>query len=219
MLSVTWGFLALTLATPSRSAQAPRLDGLTPLLGSALRSESGRLLLAGTGFRVRDPVFRAIAPETSGLVARIVFTYRGPSQGVAPLASGELRRQIGLKLKARNTCNVVYVMWRIAPSAGIHVQVKSNPGRRTHEECRDLGYRTVVATWRRDAPVLEAGQRRVLTAEIEANVLRVAVDDVPVWEGALPDSVLASDGPVGVRSDNGDFDVELWATRRGARGE
>ena len=30
----------------------------------------------------------------------------------------DARRQVGLKLRARDGCNVVYVMWRIEPKAG-----------------------------------------------------------------------------------------------------
>jgi hypothetical protein len=36
-------------------------------------------------------------------------------------------------------------------------------------------------------------------------------DGVTSWQGQLPDAVFTFDGPVGVRSDNGDFDVELRA--------
>jgi hypothetical protein len=40
--------------------------------------------------------------------------------------------------------------------------------------------------------------------------LRVWADEHLVWEGRLGDEVLATDGPVGLRSDNGVFHV--WFT-------
>src|SRR4051812_22458153 len=56
---------------------------------------------------------RAIAPGTDGRVAELRFRYLGQSASIRPLASGELRQQIGLKLRAKNQCNLLYVMWHI----------------------------------------------------------------------------------------------------------
>jgi hypothetical protein len=81
-----------------------------------------------------------VAASTSGNAAELAFTYRGPTREVAHLGSGEVRQQIGLKLRAQNTCNVVYVMWYVAPGTGIHASVKANPGLRTHADCGDRGY-------------------------------------------------------------------------------
>jgi hypothetical protein len=156
---------------------------------------------------------RAVVAGSSGSAAGMQFIYRGPSRGTAPLASGELRRQIGLKLRAQDTCNVVYVMWRIAPTSGIHVQVKSNPGRqKRHEECRDRGYQTIRPESRRPVPDVRPGESHSLDGFIDGGRLRVLADGVLAWEGTLPDEALDFTGPAGLRSDNGEFEVEFRAS-------
>jgi hypothetical protein len=39
----------------------------------------------------------------------------------------------------------------------------------------------------------------------------VFVDDGLVWDGPLPPEALSLRGPVGFRTDNGSFDLELFA--------
>jgi hypothetical protein len=204
--------LAIALAL----AQASPLAPLEPARVDRIRVESGQIepVTADT-FVVRRPGMRAVVSGSLGSSASVTFTYLGPTRDEVPLASGELRRQIGLKLRSQDTCNIVYVMWHIAPRQGINVQVKSNPGLATHDECRDSGYQSVQATTKVEARPIRVGERRTLRAEIESRALRVYADDVPVWEGTLPMQVLAFDGPAGIRSDNGVFDV----TMRTARGE
>jgi hypothetical protein len=137
--------------------------------------------------------------------------YQGPTHGDAPLASGELRRQIGLKLRARDGCNVVYVMWHIEPSPGIVVSVKSNPGQSRHAECGDRGYSFLEPTSSKPVAPIAPGQSHVLATEIRGRVLLVKTDGQQSWQGELPPAALEFDGPVGVRSDNGEFSVELRA--------
>src|SRR5580704_8779689 len=84
---------------------------------------------------IRRPTVRAVAVDSDGESAELHFELVGASETDRVFASGGLRRQLGLKLRAANTCNVVYVMWRIAPAAGLSVQVKYNPGKRTHVAC------------------------------------------------------------------------------------
>jgi hypothetical protein len=144
-------------------------------------------------------------------VAEIDFVYRGPTEADAPLASGELRRQIGLKLRAQNSCNVVYVMWHIEPAQGIVVSVKSNPGQRRHAECGAGGYDFLQPSRTQPVGPIRVGERHVLRAAIIGSDLHVVTDGVTSWQGQLPKAVFTFDGPVGVRSDNGDFDVELRA--------
>jgi hypothetical protein len=45
------------------------------------------------------------------------FTFLGGTANEARLGSGELRRQFGLKLRAADSCNLVYAMWRIDPES------------------------------------------------------------------------------------------------------
>jgi hypothetical protein len=166
--------------------------------------------------RLRDPTIRATvgtAPR-SGIEAKL--TYLGPSAVSVPLASGELRRQFGLKLRSKDGCNVVYAMWHIEPGAGIHVSVKSNPDAGS-SDCGDRGYDNVTASWARsDLPPLAVNQKRTLTARIVGSELQVDVDGAAAWRGTLPPQAFAFDGPVGLRSDNGQFNVGLRVTSTGS---
>jgi hypothetical protein len=186
---------------------------LEPVVAGALTVTSGAVLpAAGGGLSIRAASVRAVAEGRGRADAELAFTYRGPGADAAPLASGELRRQIGLKLRAQDTCNVLYVMWHIEPTTGIHVALKSNPALRTHGECGDGGYVTLAPTWTRGGtPAIHAGELRTLRATIAGDTLRVLADGAAVWTGRLPPAALAIDGPVGLRSDNGDFDVVLRA--------
>ena len=65
--------------------------------------------------QIDSPSSRAVLRFRSQPAVEIRFTYLGPSAQSKPLASGELRRQIGIKLRAENTCNLVYAMWHIEP--------------------------------------------------------------------------------------------------------
>jgi hypothetical protein len=70
----------------------------------------------------------------------VKFTYLGPTQEVSRLGNGEVRSQFGIKLRAQDTCNIVYIMWHFSPDQKIAVSVKRNPGQGTHEDCLDNGY-------------------------------------------------------------------------------
>jgi hypothetical protein len=165
--------------------------------------------------RLRDPTIRAMVGQAprSGIEAKLV--YLGASAVSAPLASGELRRQFGFKLRAKDGCNVVYAMWHVEPDAGIHVSVKSNPD--AGADCGDRGYENVTASSARgDLPPLAVNQKRTLTARIVGGELEVDVDGAAAWRGTLPPQAFAFDGPVGIRSDNGQFNVTLRVTSTGS---
>jgi hypothetical protein len=124
------------------------------------------------------------------------------------LESGELRRQIGLKLRAQDTCNVIYVMWHIEPATGIVVSVKRNRGQRTHVDCGARGYTIIRAARRTPVPTVEPGSWHSMRAALGEGALTVWSDGAVVWEGALPVNLIDFDGPVGVRSDNARFEIE-----------
>ena len=153
---------------------------------------------------VADPAMRAVAMGTGGDAGDLEFTYEGPSAGDAPLASGELRRQIGLKLHAADTCNVLYVMWRFTPS-DLVVSVKRNPGMTRHAECHDGGYQRIKPARAEPVPDVREGETHRLRAVISGQMLRVFADDHLAWEGVVGEDVLGFDGPIGVRTDNGRF--------------
>jgi len=187
------------------------LQGVAP---RELNVSSGTIEpIDGERFAVEHPSMRAELGAASRDAAEIEFVYRGPSRQAAPLASGELRRQIGLKLRAQDTCNVVYVMWHIEPSVGIEVSVKSNPGAHTHAECGDRGYSFLSSAEALASPgAVRPGDRHTLSASIDGDTLRAVADGRPVWVGRLPAAASALKGPVGLRSDNGSFEVALRAS-------
>jgi hypothetical protein len=175
-----------------------------------LRATQGALKSEADGqVRVETPKMRAVASGTTGAVTELRFTYLGPTEEQQPLASGELRRQLGLKLRARDGCNVVYVMWRLAPKPGLVVSLKRNPGQSTSAECGNRGYSTVRPERQARVPELKSGEAHVLRAELEGRALRIRVDGASVWEGELPAEALTFDGPPGVRTDNARVDMQL----------
>lgn len=132
---------------------------------SELRIESGRIEeLSSSALALRHPCIRATAGSSRGSEAEIAFVYRGPSRDAEPLASGEVRRQVGLKLRAKNSCNVLYVMWHLAPTSGVYASVKSNPGKSDHSQCGDRGYINLVPHWRRELPAIKEGELHTLLA-------------------------------------------------------
>jgi hypothetical protein len=151
---------------------------------------------------------------TAGAPFRVQFVYRGPTVRDIPLASGELRRQFGVKLRAANTCNVVYVMWHIEPVLTLEVSVKSNPGKTEHWECQDRGYTRLLPSWEASTlPAIEVGMVHSLEVRLEGDALNVWVDEQPAWKGTLPAVAFFADGPVGIRSDNAVIDFTLWHSR------
>jgi hypothetical protein len=176
---------------------------------TTLTVTEGSIVPSGQG-SVRVPKMRAIAPGSTGQSARLEFTYRGPTDITEPLASGEIRRQIGLQLRARDACNIVYVMWRIEPKSEIVVQLKSNPGMHTSVQCGAGGYTTVKPSSAAPIQTLIQGSFHSLTAEIYGSQLGVYVDNTLSWIGDLPPEAFAFDGPVGIRSDNASFDFDLY---------
>jgi hypothetical protein len=177
---------------------------------SGLRATQGALKSkAGGQLRVESPKMRAVASGSTGPVTELRSTYMGPTEEQQPLASGELRRQLGLKLRARDGCNVVYVMWRLAPKPGLVVSLKRNPGQSTSAECGNRGYSTVRPERQARVPKLKSGEAHVLRAELDGRALRVRVDGASVWEGELPAEALTFDGPPGVRTDNARVELEL----------
>jgi hypothetical protein len=144
-----------------------------------------------------------------GVIAKVVelrFRYLGPSAHPHLLASGELRRQIGLKLRAPNSCNVLYAMWRIAPKAGLVVSLKRNPGLETHSQCGARGYAVQHPTTVWTLPDLVEGEWHTLRAELQGRDLALTVDAQRVWFGTLGPEIEDLNGPVGLRSDNGRFE-------------
>lgn len=202
-------------SSSSSGAGSPRPGrDLVAVKASELRATSGELVPVGPArLSIQSPTFRVEYGRTPRSAAEVEFVYEGPTAAEAPLASGELRRQIGLKLRARDSCNVVYVMWHIEPASDIVVSLKSNPGQSRHAECRDGGYSFLQPVSFEPPPPIGPGQSHVLGAEIRGRELRVTADGKLAWIGELPVEAFRFDGPIGLRADNGAFSVELRAER------
>lgn len=159
------------------------------------------------GSAVTVPTFRAVAPGTTGDAVSLAFTFRGDTDNTRALASGKVRRQLGLKLRAANGCNLVYAMWRLDPKPELEVSLKRNPGKRTHAECGADGYTKVHAARKLAVPGLAPGETHTLHAEIAGDVLAAWIDGQLAWVGALPSEARDLLGPAGIRSDNVKFDL------------
>jgi hypothetical protein len=201
-------------AVAQKEAAAPlqRIErsGLCVTNGAVSMLSDGRLAIDTPSSRA---VVRAATENTSDQVAEIRFRYMGPTQASKPLASGELRRQIGLKLRAEDTCNLIYAMWHIEPDAKIAVSVKRNAGMHTHEQCHAGGYVNFQAPRRVDLPPIRPGETHTLRAELHGNNLTVAADGKVAWQGPLGSQLPSLNGPPGFRTDNARFELEYYAGR------
>ncbi len=161
---------------------------------------------------------RAYVNEWTPPAIETRFTYVGPTTEESRLGSGEVRRQFGLKLRAQNACNLVYVMWRFEPEAKIVVSVKRNPGQTTSSECGNRGYRNIKPKQSSPPPPIRPGDSHELGAEMRGTGLIVRVDGAKVWTGDVGADAVGLEGPVGIRSDNVRLTLDLMGRRpRGAQ--
>jgi hypothetical protein len=200
---------ALSLAARADATEAAREVSVLKL-----RATSGRLEAIAPGAWHIDGSVRATAEGGPVRMAEVTFIYEGPSTSDVPLASGERRRQIGLKLRSQDTCNVVYVMWHIEPAQRVAVSVKRNPGASTHAACGDRGYTNVSPRLSAQPRPVRPTGRHALRAELDGRELRVLADGAVAWEGTLPEASLEFDGGAGLRTDNGRFVVMMRTTPR-----
>jgi hypothetical protein len=203
--------LAAALAILGLATSSSAQLHLTRVSRDLLCVTEGALQEAGQRFSVTVPKMRAYLTRWTSPAIVADFTYLGPSATEARLASGETRRQFGLKLRAQDACNLVYAMWRISPESELVVSVKSNPGQHSSAECGNRGYRNVKPLHSSRVPVLRPGDRHSLGAEMNGEQLRVSVDGAVVWDGKVGADALGFDGPVGIRSDNARLEIELQA--------
>jgi hypothetical protein len=199
----------------SRTEAAPRnhkptID-VTPIADADLCLTKGH----HAGASIEDPTMRGYARGFGGDAASLTFTYKGETFETRGLASGQERRQIGLKLRAQDSCNVVYVMWRLDPKPKLDVSIKFNPLKKTHEECGADGYTKIRPHKKTFVPAFEYGKTHTLRAEVVGDELYAWIDDQLLFQGTLPDTARAFQGPAGVRSDNVKFDLVSLAAPKG----
>jgi hypothetical protein len=210
--------LTLAVAGAGLSAPGHSPDERTVSLARAhlCVTEGSATELPGNRLSVNVPKMRAYATVATLQDVTAHFTYFGASAGKeAPLGSGEMRRQFGLKLHAEDACNLVYAMWRIEPESKLVVSVKSNPGQHSSAECGNRGYRNIKARRASAVPALRPGAAHTLRAQMNGQDLKVWVDGNVVWEGPIGSEAQGFNGPVGMRSDNAHLEIELEAAHSG----
>ena len=157
---------------------------------------------AGDRLIVGSKEMRATLNKGASQKVTVNFTYLGPTSEVSHLGNGDVRHQFGIKLKAQDICNLIYVMWNF-DAQKIAVSVKLNPGQRTHEDCLDRGYiNNIKPRVSALPPSVRAEQPHSLSANLQGQELTVKADGRIVWQGMLVPVVLEFQGPVGLRSDN-----------------
>jgi hypothetical protein len=201
-IQVAGGYAMAT--EPTIPLQRIGADSLCVTNGTIRSLPDGRLSIDSASSRA---VVRGVTAQT----AEIRFNYLGPSATSKPLASGELRRQIGIKLRAQDTCNLLYAMWHIEPDSRIAVSIKRNPDEHTHAACDAHGYRNIKPLLSKNLPPISAGEVHQFRAVLHGTTLTLTADRNVVWEGDVSDQVLQFDGPVGLRTDNARFEFEFFA--------
>jgi hypothetical protein len=202
---------AVFLASTVLAQQGPPLmridrDRLCVTNGAVSALANGRLAIDTPSSRAVVQTSPTNAPDQ---IAELRFQYLGPSQGSKPLASGELRRQIGLKLQAADSCNLIYAMWRIEPDARVAVSIKLNPALHTHEQCGARGYLNFQS--QNVASSVHPGEVHTLRAALHGKDLTVTADGKIAWQGSLGRELVLPFGPPGFRTDNGRFAFEYFA--------
>lgn len=224
-------FALLALAACKNGSAEERAHGAPPPAprelappGALKVAEPGAVCLTrgerdfdGARLRIAEPTVRLVAPASHGDAAAVRFTFHGDSDAKVALASGQVRRQVGLKLRAADGCNVVYVMWRLDPAPMIEVSTKVNPGDRDHGDCGTRGYTKLKATRSAPPPPLRIGATHTLAAAIVGDELTARIGDAVVWRGRLPDAARTLAGPAGLRSDNVALEAELLVSPLSSR--
>jgi hypothetical protein len=169
---------------------------------------------AGDRLMVSTKEMRATLKFPTQQNVTVTFTYFGPTKEVSRLGNGEVRSQFGIKLRAQDTCNIVYIMWHFSPDQKIAVSVKRNPGQRTHEDCLDNGYINNIKPRVSALPQpVRPDQPHTLSASMSGSNLTVKADNRVAWEGDLGPVAVEFDGPVGLRSDNAHVVFDFLANR------
>jgi hypothetical protein len=195
------------------AARAPELAAppglaLTPVSRNQVCATLGKPQPSTDGlFLMEDPKLRATVAGSRGHGIELAFRYLGPTTLDAKLRSGRERRQLGLELAARDTCNLLYVMWRVEPQSELVVSLKRNGAQSTHAACENRGYSRLRPAVVSPVPELVPGAEHRLRAEIAGAALSVHVDGALVWRGGLDAAALELSGSGGLRSDNARFEV------------
>lgn len=210
-MSIAIAFFAAAISTMPIGWTDTSKSDLKVTLGSISQTRSGFLTVVG-------PKERAQRKTGTHQDATLQFRYRGPSKRTSKLASGGFVRQIGLKMRTQNTCNLLYVMWRIEPAEEIVVTLKSNPGKSTHRGCGANGYVDVARISLTDLGITaKTHAPHRLRARVDEShgvfTCTIDVDNRTIWSEPLDAKIISPiNGPIGFRSDNGSFIFKLFVS-------
>lgn len=167
--------------------------------GRKFNVTDGSIWLTKSGLlQTTSPAMRAVLGTGTDSIADVSFTYNGPTKKTSKLADGNVRNQFGLKMRAQDPCNLLYIMWRFS-SNEIVISTKLNSALHTSDQCGDTGYVNLAVI---AVPSVQRGSGHTLKGSINGSTLSVVADGNTIWSGALPANIMAINGPVGVRSDN-----------------
>jgi hypothetical protein len=169
--------------------------------------------LEPTTLSINDPSTRATLKTGIAQVACLQFRYLGPTSNRVASGSGTEFHQIGLKLRSKDPCNLIYVMWRIQPTQELVIQTKRNVNQSTSEGCHNQGYTTVARipfqpfltgqlyefmAWVQTDP---GGNSEVCCWVNWQEVLRAPIDSAFIQD---------VNGLRGIRSDNGQYNFRFF---------
>jgi len=165
----------------------------------------------------RSSKMRAVERSGTYSSAKLRVRYKAPSKKTSYLGSGGYKRQIGLKLRASSGCNLLYLMWQIEPTEKFVVLSKINPGMTRHAQCGNENYTNIATLSVPTALTLSTHKTRKLQGDLsftrDGIKLHIFVDDKFFKTVPIPRSLLPPAGPVGVRSDNGQFIFRYYRTQ------
>jgi hypothetical protein len=180
-----------------------------------LEPTSGDYAAEGNGFAVsQSPTFRAKSISNSdsnsfhSQIIRLEFDSAQALNEAQALESGEIRHQFGLFFRARDQCNLIYVMLRIdktgnaTDAAELSVQEKKNPGKSMHQDCANNGYRNLSSSSNSKRVKLSSTSINQLELHDTGKDFVVWLNGERVWQHDAEEFSRPADGYIGVRSDN-----------------
>jgi hypothetical protein len=184
---------------------------LIPIKFSELKVTKGIVTeIAPDEFLVETPSLRGTVSTQIDTIACLKFRYFGVTDKRDKSGDGYEHHQIGIQLLAKNSCNLLYVMWRLQPEELV-IKVKHNPGQTKHSECGNHGYHTID---RMPYPGFQIDEPHELLASISdidsANIkLQVWIDQQVALQTQIDRALLHNTpGVPGIRSDNGKYQFQ-----------
>lgn len=191
--------LALVISLTKTAVQAQQVTTVNP--SSVCVTNGEVLMLQNDNLSVESPSSRAVVKLSDSSFAAIEFEYLGPTEKQAPLASGRVVHQLGVKLRSRG-CNSIYIMWDADEDSVLRISKQINPNVYMHAQCGVRGYKSIYQSNPGDFPPIRVGETRRLEASLEGRFLLVKIDGVKIWRGDVGVDAAALSGYSGIRTDN-----------------